>query len=75
MTWSTAKTNLKAKLEKEDNAFEVEIDGQRVRKRTVDEMSQLDDFVTSKANEEVAIPKLKRAKYKVQAFNNGSGLV
>lgn len=76
MTWNNAKTTLNAKLEKEDNAMEVEIDGQRVRKRSVAEMSQLEDFVENKAlNESRGDSKLKRAKYKVQAFNNGNGLI
>lgn len=75
MSWNTAKNNLNTKLKKEDNASEVEIDGQRVRKRTVAEMSALKDFMDGQALSETRTPKIVSAKFKVQAFNNGSGLV
>lgn len=76
MTWSQAQTDLEAELQKEDNASEVEIDGHRVRKRTVNEMAQLEDFIENKALDEAGgNPPIKRAGYRVQAFNNGNGLV
>mgnify|MGYP005839045643 CR=1 FL=1 len=76
MTWSQGKTDLEAELQAEDNASEIEIDGHRVRKRTVDEMVQMEDFMDGKAQEETeGTPNLKRAGMKVQAKNNGSGLV
>jgi len=75
MSWNTAKNNLYTSLKKEDNASEVEIDGQRVRKRTVAEMSALKDFMEGNALNETRTPKIVTAKYKVQAFNNGSGLI
>lgn len=76
MTWDAGKTQLETELQSEDNASEVEVDGHRVRKRTVDEMVQMEDFMSGKAQEETeGEPPLKTAGFRVQAFNNGSGLI
>lgn len=76
MTWTQGQTNLDAELQAEDNASEIEIDGHRVRKRKVDEMVQMKDFMDGNAQEEtVGEPPIKKAGFRVQARNNGSGLI
>lgn len=76
MTWDAAKTKYDATLQEATTAAEFEADGHKFRSRTVDEMAQLEDLINSRKAEEDSGPSpLKQAGFRVQAFNNGSGLI
>jgi hypothetical protein len=76
MTWDTAKTEYDATLQAATTASEVEADGHKFRSRTVNEMVQLEDLInTRKSEEDLGSSPLKQAGFRVQAFNNGSGLI
>lgn len=76
MTWTDAKNKSDSILQGNNSSSEVEVDGHRVRKRSVRELVALDDMLTAKADEETnGSPNLKRAGFRVQAFNNGDGLI
>lgn len=76
MTWNGAKTTLESKLQGNNTNSETEIDGHRVRKRSLQELVQLEDYVNTKADEETnGDAPLKSAGFRVQAKNNGNGLI
>lgn len=75
MSWTTAKTNLEALLKKDQTFAEIEVDGHKLRTKSVAELARLDDFVTYRKDEEVnGETVLKQAGFKTQAFNSGDGL-
>lgn len=76
MTWSNAKTNLETIIQNSSGTSEVEVDGHRVKNRSVEELIQLEDYICQKEDEEVNGPSnLKKAGYKTTVFNCGDGLV
>jgi len=76
MPWSDAKTALNEIIQNTNGNSEIEVDGHRVKKRSLKELLELEDYVCHKSDEETngATP-LSQSGFKVQAFNNGDGLV
>ena len=76
MTWSDAKTIIENKLQADNTNSETEVDGHRVRKRSLNELVQLEDLICTKEDEETnGDAPLRTAGFRVQAYNNGSGLI
>lgn len=76
MTWTGAKTLLDAKLQGNNTNSATELDGHRVEKRSLEELIQLDDFVSGREDEELnGSTPLRAAGFRIQAKNNGDGLV
>jgi hypothetical protein len=74
MSFSTAKTTLQAMLEKVGTHSEVEVDGHRVKSRSVEELSQLNRLINDLADVEESGDPVKNSGYKSQLKNNGDGL-
>lgn len=76
MPWSDAKDALNDIIQNTNGNSEIEVDGHRVKKRSLKELLELEDYVCHKADEEANGPTpLTQSGFKVQAFNNGDGLV
>ena len=76
MAWSDAKTIIENKLQADNTNSETEVDGHRVRKRSLNELVQLEDLICTKEDEETnGDAPLRTAGFRVQAYNNGSGLI
>lgn len=76
MTWSTAKTSLEAKLQGNNTNIETEVDGHRVKKRSLEELILLEDYVNTKEDEETnGSTPLRSAGFRIVAKTNTEGLV
>jgi hypothetical protein len=65
--------NLDSIIQNLGSASETEVDGHRVKLRSVEELRQLKDLQDELDSAEVG--DVKKAGFKVQAFNNGTGLI
>ncbi len=55
------------------SSSEIEVDGHRVKERSIAELLQLKDLQDELDNPEEGA--VKKAGYRTQAFNNGTGLI
>lgn len=65
--------NLDSIIQNLGSASEIEVDGHREKSRSVDELRQLKDLQDELDSTETGA--VKKAGFKVQAFNNGTGLI
>ena len=78
MTWDNAKTTLDTIIQNTAgiNTAEIEVDGHRVKNRSVKELVDLADYICHKQDEEVNGPtNLTKAGFKTTALNCGDGLI
>jgi hypothetical protein len=74
-TWEESRTAVETKLQNSLTS-ELEVDGHRVRERSVNELVALDDLSRGRTDEELNGPtNLRRANFRAQAFNKGEGLI
>jgi hypothetical protein len=66
-------SNLDSIIQNLGSASETEVDGHRVKERSIAELLQLKDMQDELENPEVG--DVKKAGYRTQAFNNGTGLI